>query len=188
MIKTPLILASASPRRVEILKSIGIVAEAIVPADIDETPLKNELPRDMALRLAIAKAKAVSELHPHKTILAADTVVAVGRKALGKPENRDEARQMVTLLSGRRHRVFGGIAVITPTGILRSRVCETIVRVNRLSPHDIETYLDTNEWDGKAGGYAIQQYFAVHVPFISGSYTNIVGLCAASVAALLRSV
>lgn len=184
----PLILASSSPRRVEILAQIGITPDHIIPADIDETPLKGELPRDLVKRLAIGKAQAVAAQHPSATILAADTVVTLGRRILGKPEDKDDARRMIQSLSGRRHRVIGGIAVIHPGGQLSSRIVETIVRVNRLDGHGIETYLESGEWAGKAGGYAIQQRFAVHVPFISGSYTNIVGLCAQTVATMLKRV
>lgn len=184
----PLILASASPRRVDILGQLGIIPDEIVPADVDETPLKGELPRDLARRLSMAKAEAVARMHPNATIIAADTVVAVGRRILGKPEDSADAKRMIGLISGRRHRVIGGISVIKADGKLSSKVVETTVRVNRLNDHAIETYLATGEWEGKAGGYAIQQRFAVHVPFIGGSYTNIVGLCAPTVAAMLQRV
>jgi len=173
---------------VDILAQLGITPDKIVPADVDETPLKNELPRDLAKRLSVAKAQAVAALHPGATIIAADTVVAVGRRILGKPENQTDAKRMIALMSGRRHRVIGGIAVIKPSGKLSARIVETTVRVNRLNDHAIETYIATGEWEGKAGGYAIQQRFAVHVPFIGGSYTNIVGLCAPTVAAMLERV
>ncbi len=186
--KTPLILASASPRRVEILAQLGITPDKVIPADIDETPLKGELPRDLVKRLATGKAQAVAALHPNATILAADTVVTLGRRILGKPEDEANARRMITLLSGRRHRVIGGIAVIGPEGRLSARIVETIVKVARLDGHGIEAYLKTGEWEGKAGAYAIQQCFAVHIPFIAGSYTNIVGLCAPTVAAMLKGV
>lgn len=179
-----LILASASPRRIEILRQIGIVPDAVIPADIDETPIKGELPRDLVRRLALTKAQAVAASHPQATVLAADTVVAVGRRIMSKPADRDEAKRMLALLSGRRHRVLGGIAVIK-NGQACTRVVETIVQVARLSRADIDAYLESGEWDGKAGAYAIQGRFAAHIPFIRGSYTNVVGLCAHAVAALL---
>lgn len=172
-----LILASASPRRVEILQQIGINPGAVIPTDIDETPLKGERPRALVHRLALAKAVAVAKTHPQDVILGADTVVAVGRRILGKPVDMDDARRMLTLLSGRRHRVLGGVAVIEGD-TMRTRVVETVVQVRRLGKTDIDAYLASGEWEGKAGAYAIQGRFAAHIPFISGSYTNVVGLCA----------
>lgn len=182
-----LVLASASPRRQDLLRQIGIVPARIAPADLDETPLKDELPRDHALRLACAKAAAVAA-DPSNTghfILAADTVVACGRRILPKAEDSDTARRCLSLLSGRRHRVYGGVALMRPDGVVRSRLVETIVQVRRLNPDDIAAYLATGEWDGKAGGYAIQGAFAAFVKFIGGSYSNIVGLSLYDVDALL---
>jgi septum formation protein len=180
-----LILASASPRRLELLRQIGIVPERILPADIDETPLKTELPAQHALRLAEAKARACPA--EGQIVLAADTVVACGRRILPKAETPEQARVCLELLSGRRHRVLGGICVIDATGKSRTRLVTSVVRFSRLSPEDIAAYLDSGEWRGKAGGYAIQGRAAAFIPFLSGSYSNVVGLCLHNTAALLRA-
>lgn len=180
-----LILASASPRRRELLAQIGIAPDGVEPAAIDEAPRARELPADTARRLAMDKAAVVASRHAGDYVLAADTVVAVGRRALGKPVNVDEARNFLTLLSGRRHRVLGGIAVVAPDGRRSARLSTTMVRFKRLTEAEISCYLDTNEWDGKAGGYAIQGYAAAFVPAISGSYTNVVGLDLAMTRAML---
>ncbi len=171
-----LILASASPRRVDLLQTVGIIPAEIIPADIDETPMKEELPRDLALRLAVAKAQAVAAGHSKAFVLAADTVVGVGRRILDKAEDAGFARECLEMLSGRRHHVYGGIAVITPDGKVISRVVETVVSFKRLSPQEIERYIASTEWDGKAGGYAIQGLAASYIKFIQGSYSNVVGL------------
>ncbi len=172
--KNRLILASASPRRVDLLKQVGIIPDSIIPADIDETPLPDELPGKLALRLAIGKAQAVAV--PGAYTLGADSVVACGRRILPKAETREQAAQCLPLLSGRRHVVHGGIALVTPDGGLRSRLCETVVQVKRLTSPEIQAYLDSGEWEGKAGGYGIQGRFAAHVKFIRGSHSNIIGL------------
>jgi septum formation protein len=171
-----MILASASPRRLQLLAQAGIVPAQTVAADIDETPLKNELPRDLARRLAIGKAEAVRAKHPGEVILAADTVVACGRRIMGKPADAAEARKFLALLSGRRHRVIGGIAVIGADGRVLTRVAETTVQFKRLSGAEIDSYVAGGEWDGKAGGYAIQGRAEAFVKFIRGSYSNVVGL------------
>lgn len=170
-----LILASASPRRVELLSQIGIVPNQIIPADIDETPLPKELPAQLAERLARGKAAALPP-SSDALILAADTVVAVGRRILPKTEKEDEARKCLELLSGRQHRVYGGIALRLPNGTIHSRLIVTSVKMKRLSPAEIETYLASREWDGKAGGYAIQGLAGRFISSINGSYSNIVGL------------
>lgn len=185
---TRLVLASASPRRRDLLTQIGLQADAIVPADIDESPVVNELPVQTAQRLAVEKARAVAALESDAYVLAADTVVAVGRRPLGKPESVDEARRFLGLLSGRRHRVLGGISVVAPDGRVSDRLSTTIVRFKRLTEAEISSYLETNEWDGKAGGYAIQGYAAAFVPAISGSYTNVVGLDLAMARAMLEGL
>jgi septum formation protein len=182
-----LILASASPRRLELLRQIGIVPERILPADIDETPLKTELPAQHALRLAEAKARACSAQATGQIVLAADTVVACGRRILPKAKTAEQARVCLELLSGRRHRVLGGICVVDTAGKLRTRLVTSIVRFSRLSQADIAAYLDSGEWRGKAGGYAIQGRAASFIPFLSGSYSNVVGLCLHNAAALLRA-
>jgi septum formation protein len=171
-----LVLASASPRRLELLRQIGIVPDAVDPADLDETPLPGELPPSHVLRLAEAKARAVSPRHPGAFVLAADTVVACGRRILPKAEDVPTARACLTLLSGRRHRVYGGIALITPNGDITRRRVLSQVAFKRLSAAELQAYLDIGEWQGKAGGYAIQGKAAALIPWISGSYSNVVGL------------
>lgn len=171
-----LVLASASPRRLELLGQIGIVPCEIMAADIDETPGKTELPRALAERLCVSKATEISVHRPTQWILAADTVVAVGRRLLGKPAHREEAESFLKLLSGRRHRVYTGVAVIKPGHKPRLRVCETILAVKRLTDQEIRHYLDGNEWQGKAGGYAIQGHAACFIRWMQGSYSNVVGL------------
>jgi septum formation protein len=171
-----LVLASASPRRVELLRQIGIVPDHIDPAEIDETPLRGELPPGHVLRLAEAKARAVMPRHPGAFILAADTVVACGRRILPKAEDAATARACLTLLSGRRHRVYGAIALVTPGGEVAVRRVMSQVAFKRLSDPELRAYLDSGEWQGKAGGYAIQGKAAALIPFVSGSYSNVVGL------------
>lgn len=174
--KNKIILASASPRRVDLLAQIGITPSDIIPADIDETPIKGELPRDLALRLARAKAEAIASASGGAYVLAADTVVACGRRVLDKALNEDEARAHLTLLSGRRHHVYGGIAIVTPDGGVLTRLVDTVVQFKRLSVSDIQEYLESGEWEGKAGGYAIQGRAAAYIKFMQGSYSNVVGL------------
>ncbi|MBP7253229.1 MAG: septum formation protein Maf [Alphaproteobacteria bacterium] len=187
MSATPgLILASASPRRVELLAQLGIVPQAIVPAALDETPLPRELPPKLAQRLAQAKAAAVSALHPGHYVLGADTVVACGRCVLPKAESATEVTNCLQLLSSRRHRVYGGICLIAPDGKARTKLSESIVKFRRLTAEDIAAYGASGEGLGKAGGYAIQGMAAAYIPFIAGSYSNIVGLDLAIVAQLLR--
>ena len=171
----PLILASSSPRRRDLLAQIGITPAEIRPADIDETPHKGEIPRVHAERLALEKAKAISE--PGSFILAADTVVGVGRRILPKAEDRETARACLELLSGRRHTVYGGIAIVAPDGTTVTKLVSTAVMMKRLHETEIAAYLDSGDWDGKAGGYAIQGGAAAFVKAINGSYSNVVGLC-----------
>lgn len=183
-----LVLASASPRRRDLLAQIGIVPDAVVPADIDEDPLRGELPAQLAKRLAAEKARAVTATHTGAYVLAADTVVAVGRRVLGKPGNADEARAFLQLLSGRRHHVLGGIALAAPDGRMVEKLADTAVRFKRLSDAEIDAYLATDEWEGKAGGYAIQGAAAAFIPAINGSYTNVVGLDVAMTRAMLTGL
>jgi septum formation protein len=171
-----LVLASASPRRRELLAQIGIIPDAVDASEVDETPKKGELPQALAARLCVAKAEAVRARHPGAFILAADTVVACGRRILPKTEEAIAARRCLALLSGRRHRVVGGVCVIGPDGRHRARLAVTVVAFRRLEPAAIEAYLATDEWRGKAGGYAIQGRAAVFVRWLSGSYSNVVGL------------
>ena len=172
----PLVLASASPRRLDLLRQVGREPAEIDPADIDESPLARELPRAYALRMATTKLAAVAPRHRHAVVLAADSVVVCGRRILPKAETVSEAKACLDLLSGRRHRVLGGLAVASPDGGVRSRLVETIVRFKRLEAAEIQAYLDSGEWQGKAGGYAIQGRAASFVAFLSGSYSNVVGL------------
>lgn len=172
----PLILASASPRRVELLKQVSVAPADIIPADIDETPLKGELPRALALRLAQEKAGAVAIDHAGVYVLAADTVVGCGRRILDKTEDEQEARATLKQLSGRRHHVYGGIVLICPDGKMVSRVCDTVVQFKCLSARDIDEYIATDEWRGKAGAYGIQGYAGCFVKMMRGSYSNVVGL------------
>jgi septum formation protein len=169
-----LVLASASPRRLALLAQIGITPDEVVATDIDETPLKGETPRLLALRLARSKAEAVNA--PGALVLAADTVVAVGRRPLPKAETEQQARDCFALLSGRTHRVLTGVALKTPSGAIRDRLAEARVTFKRLSHAELEAYIASNEWQGKAGGYAIQGLAARYVTNIIGSYTAIVGL------------
>ncbi|HEX3973569.1 MAG TPA: nucleoside triphosphate pyrophosphatase [Stellaceae bacterium] len=181
-----LILASSSPRRRELLAQIGITPAAIDPADIDETPLKDELPPQHAQRLAAEKARLVAQRHPGAFVLGADTVVGCGRRILPKAETMEQARMCLTLLSGRRHRVHGGVALVTPGGKLLQRHVTTAVAMKRLSPQELDAYLAGKEWDGKAGGYAIQGQAARFVREIIGSYSNVVGLPLFETATLLE--
>ncbi len=181
-----LILASASPRRLDLLRQIAIVPARVVPADIDETPLPRETPRAHGLRLARAKALAVSRAEPAAAILAADTVVGCGRRILPKAEDRATAAACLDLLSGRRHRVFGAICLVLPGRPPVLRLSVTAVHMKRLSAAERESYLEGGEWRGKAGGYAIQGAAAAFVPQLSGSYSNVVGLDLHVVAQLLR--
>jgi septum formation protein len=181
-----LILASASPRRLDLLAQIGIRPDAVDPADIDETVRPRELPGPHALRLAREKALAVAARHPDAFVLGADTVVACGRRVLPKAEDEATARRCLELLSGRRHRVYGGVALVAPNGRLTQRLVETVVAFKRLAPEEIAAYLASGEWRGKAGGYAIQGRAARFVRWLSGSYSNVVGLPLFETAALLE--
>jgi septum formation protein len=181
-----LILASASPRRRELLAQISVVPDIIVAADIDEAPAAGETPREHALRLARAKAGAVAARDPAAYVIAADTVVACGRRILPKAEDEATARACLALLSGRAHRVYTGVALARPGGKVLTRIVETRVKVKRLSADEIEASIASGEWRGKAGGYAIQGHFARHVVEIIGSYTNVVGLPLYETAALLE--
>ncbi len=174
--RAPLVLASASPRRLELLRQIGLEPDRIDPAEIDEAPLPGELPEDYASRLADAKALAVRPRHPGAYILAADTVVACGRRILEKPFEEEAARSCLEFLSGRRHRVLGALVLITPQGRVARRRVRSLIAFKRLAKAEIALYLESGEWRGKAGGYAIQGRAAAFVRWLSGSYTNIVGL------------
>jgi septum formation protein len=179
-----LVLASASPRRLALLAQIGITPDRVAPSEIDETPLPRELPRPHAERLARAKADAVEA--PGCFILAADTVVSAGRRILPKAETEAQARACLTLLSGRRHRVLTAVVLRAPDGRRTQRLVESVVGLARLTPGQLRAYLASGEWQGNAGGYAIQGAAAAFVRFLSGSYSNVVGLPLFETAQLLR--
>jgi septum formation protein len=186
-----LILASASPRRLMLLSQVGVEPDALRPASIDETPRRAEMPRSYVSRLARAKAEAARDLIANDKdladayVLAADTVVTHGRSIFGKPKNVEEALAMLLRLSGRSHRVLTGLCLVTPDDRSRLKVVETRVRFKRLSKEDIESYLASREWRGKAGGYAIQGIGGCFVQKLTGSYTNVVGLPLTEVVAML---
>jgi len=179
-----LVLGSASPRRRALLAQIGVVPDAIRPSEIDETPLKGELPRTYVERMAREKAVAVAAA-PDELVLAADTEVSVGRRILGKPASEAEAVQFLHLLSGRRHRVTSAVCLRLGDRLWQ-RTVETRVKVKRLSDAEVSAYIRSGEWRGKAGGYAIQGLGGAFIPEIHGSYTNVVGLPLTETAALLQ--
>ena len=180
-----IVLASASPRRLELLARLGIVPDAVAPADIDETPRKAELPPAYACRMALEKAAAAGE--PGAVVIAADTVVAAGRRILPKAETEEEARDALSLLSGRRHRVHSAVAVAAPDGRVRHRLSTSIVAFKPLSEDELSAYLASGEWRGKAGGYAIQGRAEALVRFLSGSHSGVMGLPLYETRALLRA-
>ena len=185
-----LILASASPRRRDLLAQIGVIPDIIRDPAVDETPGHDEAPRALALRLARAKAQAGAPPagEPGAFVLAADTVVAVGRRILGKPADAAEARRCLNLLSGRRHRVHTAVAVLAPDLRLATRCCDSVVTFARLQAAEIEAHLATGEWVGRAGGYAIQGQAAAFVRHLQGSYSGVVGLPLWETASLLRGL
>ncbi len=183
-----LILASASPRRLDLLRQIGIEPAGVAPTAIDETPGRGELPRALAARLAAEKADAAATAAPDgAVVLAADTVVALGRRALPKAEDEATARACLALLSGRRHKVHGGITAIGPDGAARHRLITTAVAFKRLTDAEIERYIASGDWHGKAGGYGIQGRAAAFVRLVNGSYSNVVGLDLFAAEGLLES-
>jgi septum formation protein len=182
------VLASGSARRRDLLRQIGIEPSIIDPPHIDEHHGPRELPLAYARRMAREKLAAIAPRHPGCWVLAADTVVACGRRILPKAESESQARECLALLSGRRHRVLGGIAVAAPDGRRAERVVTTIVAVKRLTPREIDAYLATGDWHGKAGGYAIQGHAAAFIPGINGSYGNVVGLSLSDTGAMLSGL
>lgn len=183
-----LVLASASPRRMDLLFQIGIVPARVTPANIDETPRNGENPKQLVARLSVEKAIAVSKENPGVFVLGADTVVACGRRILSKAQTLEQARKLLKLLSGRRHRVIGGLAVISPEGKLYKRIVETHVAFKRLSFKELELYLESREWEDKAGAYAIQGLGSKFIRAINGSYSNVVGLPLYETAELLHGL
>ena len=182
-----IVLASASPRRVDLLARLGVVPAVIDPAEIDETPVKAETPRAHAERLAHAKCAVVAGRYPGAIVIAADTVVGVGRRILPKAEDEAVARSCLALLSGRRHRVFTAVAVADAAGVIRQRLSETIVIFHRLTPADIDALIAAGDWRGKAGGYALQGTAEAFVRFIGGSWSGVVGLPLAETRSLLKA-
>jgi septum formation protein len=176
MDRAPLILASASPRRLDLLAQIGVVPDRVCPADCDETPLKADLPRLLATRLSLTKAKAVAGQNPGAFVLAADTVVGCGRRILPKAEDAAMVRSCLALLSGRRHRVYTGFALISPSGKICQKTICSVVSFKHLSAAEMTDYIACGEGLGKAGGYAIQGQAARYIDFLSGSFSNVVGL------------
>lgn len=181
-----LVLASASPRRLALLSQIGIVPDRVLTPRIDETPLPGELPRLLARR--VARAKAAAAVAPSAAVLAADTVVAVGRRILAKPETRQQAQVFLGLLSGRRHRVVTMVVLQGPGDRRSERLVESTVAFARLTDRQLDAYLDSGEWQGKAGGYAIQGRAASFIRFLSGSYSNVMGLPLFETAQMLRGI
>jgi septum formation protein len=188
--RAPLILASSSPRRLALLRQVGVIPERIELPEVGETPLARELPRAYVLRIAEAKASDIAARPDagRACVLAADTVVACGRRILGKATDVETAERYLRLLSGRRHRVYTGVAVIAPDGRRAVRVVMTMVRFKRLSEPEIAAYLACGEWRDKAGGYAIQGRAEAFIPAINGSWSNVVGLPLATTLDLLRGL
>ncbi len=184
----PLVLASASPRRLDLLRQIGLEPDRVEPMDIDETPHPNETPRRLALRLAGEKAEAAAQRAAGCYVLAADTVVSVGRRVLPKAETEADARHCLALLSGRAHRVMTGIALIAPDGRMASRLSESRLHFKRLTPAEIDAYVAGGEWAGKAGGYGVQGAAGAFVMTLQGSYSGVVGLPLYETACLLAGL
>ena len=182
-----LILASASPRRLDLLARIGVTPDAVLPAEIDESVPRGELPRQHGQRLAREKVQVIAAREPDALVLAADTVVTVGRRILPKVEDEPTLRECMKLLSGRRHRVLTGVALAIPGGEIRERLVETMIAMKRLSDEEVDFYASHGEWRSKAGGYALQGYGEVYVRHIAGSYSNVVGLPLAETRVLLKS-
>jgi septum formation protein len=183
-----LVLASASPRRLDLLARLGIVPDRVIATDIDETPLKRETPRPHAARLALGKAEAAAAQAPDALVLAADTVVGVGRRILPKAETEQQALDCLDLLSGRRHVVTTAVVLALPDGRRLKRVVESAVTFQRLTGQQVADYLAGGEWSGKAGGYAIQGRAEAFIRFLSGSHSNVVGLPLFETAQLLRGI
>lgn len=186
--RPPLVLASASPRRLDLLARLGIIPAQVVATDIDETPLKRETPRPYAARLALGKAEAAVAHTPDALVLAADTVVGVGRRILPKADTPEQAQACLNLISGRRHKVTTAVVLALPDGRRLKRVVESAVTFQRLTEQQIADYLAGDEWRGKAGGYAIQGRAEAFIRFLSGSHSNVVGLPLFETAQLLRGI
>lgn len=171
-----LVLASSSPRRLELLRQVGVEPDLVDPADIDETPERDETPRRLVARLGLGKAQVVAERHPDAFVLAADTIVAVGRRILGKPEDEADARRMIGLLSGRAHRVLTGVAVIAPGGKAASRVVESRITFKRVTAQELDAFIAGGEWTDASGAYKVHKLAGAFVTDLRGSFTSVVGL------------
>ena len=171
-----LILASASPQRVNLLKQVAITPDKIIPADIDETPIKGELPPAYVKRVAEEKAKKIHLENKDSFVLAADTVAALGRRIIGKADDEEMARKYVKMISGRRHKVLSGVTVIAPDGTKKSKIVTTTVKFRTMSPKEIDRYLKSGEWVGKSGCFAIQGRAGEFIEWLNGSFSNVVGL------------
>lgn len=182
------ILASASKGRLSLLESIGLVPDSIIPADIDETPHKNELPADFVLRLAKEKAAVVAAKNPDAYVVAADTIAAAGRRIIGKAADENEARKTLKMLSGRRHKVFTGVCVVAPQGKQSAKRVMTVVEFKRLSKQELEGYIASKQWEGKSGCYGIQSRAGGFVASINGSFSNVVGLPLVEVTQMLSGL
>lgn len=182
-----LILASSSPQRINLLKQVEITPEKIIPADIDETPKKGELPRDYVKRIALEKAEKVFSNNRDYYVLAADTIAALGTRIIGKAENEAEARKFVKLISGRRHKVLSGVCIISSDGKKRIKIVSTIVKFRLMTNEEIENYLGTNEWVGKSGCFAIQGRAGEFIEWINGSFSNVIGLPLYETCQMLKS-
>jgi septum formation protein len=187
-LKQTLVLASASPRRLDLLRQAGVEPDHVAATDIDESPLKDETPRQLALRLAIGKARVGAQAAPGAYVIGADTMVALGSRLFGKPEHEADARRMIGLLSGRAHKVISGVAVVSPDGRVASRLSETRVRWKRLTQAEIDGFIASDEWRGVAGAYRIQGRAEAFVLDIQGSYSGIVGLPLYETLALLEGL
>lgn len=183
-----LVLASASPRRLDLLRQAGVEPDAVDPADIDETPQAGETPRRLVERLARSKAAAVAARRPGAFVLGSDTTVAVGRRILEKPVDEADARRMLALLSGRAHRVLTGVAVCAPDGRCSSRVVESRIAFKRLTQDEIDAFIASGDWKDAAGGYKIHQRAGAFVTWLQGSFTGVVGLPLYETLALLRGL
>jgi septum formation protein len=187
-VRAPLVLASASPRRLDLLRQVGIEPDRVMSPEIDETPVASETPRQLALRLARGKALAGAAEAPDAFVIAADTVVALGRRVFGKPSDEADARRMLTLLSGRAHRVLTGVAVCAPDGRIAARLSETRLHWKRLTPREIDAFIAGGEWRDVAGGYRIQGQAAAFTMALQGSYPGVVGLPLYETLALLQGL
>ncbi|HYE45743.1 MAG TPA: nucleoside triphosphate pyrophosphatase [Caulobacter sp.] len=188
MTRPRLVLGSASPRRLQLLRQAGVEPDLVDPSDIDETPGKDETPRRLALRLAQEKAAAVAARHPDAYVLGSDTLVAVGRRVLGKPQDEADARRMLRLLSGRSHRVLTGVAVVAPGGRTAARVVESRITFKRLTDAETDGFIASRDWEDAAGGYKIHQRAGAFVTFLQGSFTGVVGLPLYETLALLNGL